>query len=95
MKRLTLTTGAVFALLLTLVPTTAWAQDTGRILGRILDAASAKPVPGAQVFVNKGINGRWRDTLSPEDIAEYEARAVKELGPRCARWLATGDGMDR
>lgn len=46
---------------------------------------------GAQVFINKGVNGRWRDVLTPAEIAEYEARAVEELGGECARWLATGD----
>ena len=42
------------------------------------------------MFINKGTNGRWADTLTPEDVAEYEARAERELGPECARWLATG-----
>ncbi len=46
---------------------------------------------GAGVFINKGVNGRWRDTLSAEDVAEYEARAVQELGPECAHWLASGN----
>jgi aryl sulfotransferase len=46
---------------------------------------------GAQVFIHKGVNGRWHDTLTPADVAAYEARAVKELGPECARWLATGE----
>ncbi|MDH5254782.1 MAG: sulfotransferase domain-containing protein [Gammaproteobacteria bacterium] len=45
---------------------------------------------GAEVFINKGVNGRWRDTLTAGDIAEYEARALAELGPECARWLASG-----
>ena len=45
---------------------------------------------GAEVFINKGVNGRWRDTLTPSDVAEYEARAIKELGRDCAAWLATG-----
>jgi len=36
------------------------------------------------------VNGRWRDTLTPSDVAEYEARAVEELGRECAAWLATG-----
>jgi aryl sulfotransferase len=45
---------------------------------------------GAQVFINKGVNGRWHDLLTPADVAEYEARAKTELGPDCARWLATG-----
>jgi aryl sulfotransferase len=45
---------------------------------------------GAQVFINKGVNGRWSETLTVADCAEYEARAVRELGPECARWLAGG-----
>jgi len=45
---------------------------------------------GAQVFINKGVNGRWSDVLTSEENAEYEARAVRELGADCARWLATG-----
>ena len=49
---------------------------------------------GAEVFINKGVNGRWKDILSPEDVAEYEARAVQELGTECAHWLATGEGRD-
>jgi aryl sulfotransferase len=48
---------------------------------------------GAQVFINRGVNGRWRDMLTSEECAEYEARAVRELGPDCARWLATGEGL--
>ena len=45
---------------------------------------------GAQSFVNKGTNGRWREVLTAEDIAAYERRALAELGPACARWLAEG-----
>jgi aryl sulfotransferase len=45
---------------------------------------------GAQTFVHKGTNGRWRDLLTADDIAAYERRAEAELGPDCARWLATG-----
>jgi len=45
---------------------------------------------GAQVFINKGTNGRWKDTLTTADNANYETRAVKELGGACAHWLATG-----
>lgn len=46
---------------------------------------------GAEVFIHRGVNGRWSDTLSAEEVAEYEARAIRELGPECARWLATGE----
>jgi aryl sulfotransferase len=46
---------------------------------------------GAEVFINKGVNGRWHDTLSPAEAAAYEQRAVTELGAACAGWLATGE----
>jgi aryl sulfotransferase len=47
---------------------------------------------GAGTFVNKGTNGRWRDTLSTEEVAAYEAKALAELGSDCAWWLAMGEG---
>jgi len=46
---------------------------------------------GAEVFINKGVNGRWGETLTPADVAEYEDRCLRELGPECARWLTTGE----
>ncbi len=45
---------------------------------------------GAERFLHKGTNGRWRDTLTPSDVARYEAAALRELGPACAAWLAGG-----
>jgi aryl sulfotransferase len=45
---------------------------------------------GAQTFINKGTNGRWRDTLTPEDSLRYEAEAKARLGEECAAWLAQG-----
>lgn len=45
---------------------------------------------GAQTFIHRGTNGRWRDTLTPADCAEYETRAIAELGPECAAWLSNG-----
>ena len=47
---------------------------------------------GARTFVNKGTNGRWRDTLSGEEVAAYEDKALAELGSDCAWWLAMGEG---
>lgn len=49
---------------------------------------------GGQTFVNKGTNGRWRDILTPEDNALYEAKALAELGADCAHWVATGERRD-
>lgn len=45
---------------------------------------------GAQVFINRGVNGRWAQTLTPDDVTDYETRALRELGDACAAWLATG-----
>jgi aryl sulfotransferase len=46
---------------------------------------------GAQTFIHQGVNGRWTDTLTPAEAAEYEARAIGELGGECAHWLKTGE----
>jgi len=45
---------------------------------------------GAKTFIHKGKNGRWRDVLKEEEVQRYEKRALDELGPECARWLAEG-----
>jgi aryl sulfotransferase len=45
---------------------------------------------GAKTFVNKGVNGRWRDVLTPDDSGRYESKAREELGSACARWLSSG-----
>ena len=45
---------------------------------------------GAKTFINKGTNGRWRDLLTPTEVSAYEAKARKELGQECAKWLARG-----
>jgi aryl sulfotransferase len=47
---------------------------------------------GAKTFVNKGVNGRWKDVLSPADSLAYEQMAIDRLGPECARWLMSGRG---
>jgi aryl sulfotransferase len=46
---------------------------------------------GAETFIHKGVNGRWRDSLSAGDIARYEQRAENELESDCAHWLVTGE----
>ncbi|MGB6044041.1 MAG: hypothetical protein WBF93_12855, partial [Pirellulales bacterium] len=49
---------------------------------------------GAEVFINKGVNGRWADSLTADESAAYEQRAIAELGAECARWLAIGNRCD-
>jgi len=46
---------------------------------------------GAQTFIHKGTNGRWREVLEADEIDKYEKRARSELGAACASWLASGD----
>ena len=45
---------------------------------------------GAQTFIHKGTNGRWREVLTAEESQAYEDMSREKLGPACARWLATG-----
>jgi aryl sulfotransferase len=64
-----------------------------------MKANAAKSVPlggafwqgGAETFIHKGTNGRWREILSAEQICQYEKRAMAELGAECAHWLASGE----
>lgn len=63
-----------------------------------MKANASKSVPlggafwdgGAETFIHKGTNGRWRDVLSKNVVSKYEQRAIEELGAECAHWLATG-----
>ena len=45
---------------------------------------------GAETFINKGTNGRWRDVLTPAEIAKADEIAARELTPDCAAWLRDG-----
>jgi aryl sulfotransferase len=67
-----------------------WMREHGE---KIVPLGGKLWVGGTKTFINKGTSGRWRDTLSAGESAEYEARAVEELGPECAHWLANGEGL--
>jgi aryl sulfotransferase len=47
---------------------------------------------GGDTFINKGVNGRWKDVLSPQESLAYERTAIEKLGSACAHWLMTGEG---
>jgi aryl sulfotransferase len=66
-----------------------WMKEHGE---KIVPLNGALWKGGTKTFINKGTNGRWRETLTAAESAEYEAKALAELGPECARWLATGEG---
>jgi aryl sulfotransferase len=45
---------------------------------------------GADTFLHKGTNGRWRDTLSDEEMSLYDAACDRALTPDCREWLESG-----
>lgn len=64
-----------------------WMRANG---DRTVPLAGAVWDGGAQTFVHKGTNGRWREVLTAEDNRRYEAMARTRLGEDCAAWLASG-----
>ncbi len=46
---------------------------------------------GSDTFINKGVNGRWKDTLPKEYSDLYEKMCIDHLGEACERWLNTGE----
>jgi aryl sulfotransferase len=45
---------------------------------------------GADRFINKGTNGRWRDVLTGDDVARYLALAKERFSPAHAAWIEHG-----
>jgi len=45
---------------------------------------------GPERFLNKGMNGRWRDVVAKQDLALYEAKVRSEFSPALARWIEHG-----
>jgi aryl sulfotransferase len=45
---------------------------------------------GAKTFFFKGANGRWKDVLSAQELALYDAKAAQVLTPDCRAWLEQG-----
>ncbi|WP_340644856.1 sulfotransferase domain-containing protein [Phenylobacterium sp.] len=80
------------------IPAAQWPDVVAHCTFDYMKANAEKVAPlggalfegGASTFINKGTNGRWRDVLSAQESAAYEAMALEKLGPDCARWLATG-----
>ena len=48
---------------------------------------------GADTFLHKGTNGRWRDVLSDEEMTLYDAACERALTPECRQWLENGGGI--
>jgi aryl sulfotransferase len=45
---------------------------------------------GAERFLNKGENGRWKDFLTDADLARYDALVKRRLSPALGAWLEGG-----
>ena len=48
---------------------------------------------GAATFLHKGTNGRWRDVLSADEMALYDAACERALTPDCRAWLENGGAV--
>lgn len=58
-----------------------------KVVGAIIDIAFKG---GGDTFIHKGTNGRWKDVLSAEELALYEAAKDRTLPADCAAWLENG-----
>ncbi|MEO3475949.1 sulfotransferase domain-containing protein [Roseomonas sp. CAU 1739] len=45
---------------------------------------------GAARFLFKGTNGRWRDALTADDLALYDAKVAAHFPHDCAHWIEHG-----
>ncbi len=45
---------------------------------------------GGSTFFHKGTNGRWREEISPENLALYDQAADRVLSPDCRHWIENG-----
>jgi aryl sulfotransferase len=45
---------------------------------------------GAQAFIHKGTNDRWRDVLGLAELTAYQAAVARAVHPECAAWLEGG-----
>jgi aryl sulfotransferase len=57
---------------------------------RLLPSAGNHFEGGVDRFLFKGTNGRWRDVLTPDDLALYHAKVCEKLSPGLALWLEHG-----
>ena len=62
---------------------------------KMIPSSGALWVDHGNSFLNKGVNGRWRNVLTPSDIQIYESLSVKMLGVDCARWLQHGGDFNK
>jgi len=47
-------------------------------------------VGGAETFLYRGSNARWRDVLTPQELAAFEHRSKELLPPEAIAWTTSG-----
>jgi len=52
-------------------------------------------VGGANAFLYKGSNGRWRDLLTAEELERFDRRARGVLPPDAIEWTMLGEAALR
>jgi aryl sulfotransferase len=57
---------------------------------RLLPDAGASFDGGAQRFLFKGTNDRWRAVVDADDLALYATKVEERFSPSCARWMESG-----
>jgi len=82
------------------VPEDRWSEIVGAVSFGEMRRQAAAYVPGggqfwkggAETFLHRGTNGRWRDILSDEEMGLYDAACERALTPDCRQWLEHGSG---
>ena len=80
------------------VPESAWTRIVEAVSFKQMKDRSDAYVPGggifwnggADTFMNKGVNGRWREVLSDRELAQYDAACEQGLTHECRGWLENG-----
>jgi aryl sulfotransferase len=80
------------------VPEAAWPEIVRRVSFAEMKRDGERYAPGggifwkggAETFLHRGTNGRWREVLSDEELALYDAACERTLAPECRAWLEQG-----
>ncbi len=80
------------------VPEAAWPGIVKRVSFTEMKKDAARYAPlggdvwkgGADTFIHKGTDGRWRDVLSHDELALYDEACERTLTNDCREWLENG-----
>jgi aryl sulfotransferase len=79
------------------IPESKWPAVVERCTFESMQARGPEIAPferffegGAKAFLFKGTNGRWRDVLTPDELASYASRVAEVLPPAAGVWLERG-----